>query len=166
MATKNYWPAKQRRGSTIATPSSNRTLSFMAHLFDQHTEQQMLCFVRPPLFLGILVAFTLLSFTFILRRQICYRFHFYIFSLKFSILSISERKKLSPKGKRARICSHSESNFDWTLSRQLRGTMSSKAAEEVKNTIKAGGSTATKCWLEGLDWIPLRLLWLLEHLRC
>ena len=109
MATKNYWPAKQRRGSTIATPSSNRTLSFMAHLFDQHTEQQMLCFVRPPLFLGILVAFTLLSFTFILRRQICYRFHFYIFSLKFSILSISERKKLSPKGKRARICSHSES---------------------------------------------------------
>ena len=36
---------------------------------------------------------------------------------------------------------------------------------DLKNTIKAGGSTATKMstgWMDG--WIPLRLLRLLEHL--
>ena len=55
-----------------------------------------------------------------------------------------------------------------------------KPVKEVKDTIRDGGSTALhylkqlmSCWAKsgsgwvtGVEWIPLRFLWLLEHLRC
>ena len=51
--------------------------------------------------------------------------------------------------------------------KEIRCLMMSDEKVKIPSKLEvAPHALGAKCWLDGLDWIPLSLLWLLEHLRC